>query len=55
MTERVWCRDCEKVVSDDHDGALCHNCGGSFCDSRGDVQLGICESCAAELAKKQSQ
>lgn len=53
MTERVWCPYCEKVMPDDHDASACHNCGAFFCDSQGDVQLGICESCAGEMAKRQ--
>jgi uncharacterized UBP type Zn finger protein len=51
MNPDEWCQYCQKGVPSDHDGSSCQNCGRSFCESLGDVQLGLCRDCIKALNK----
>lgn len=53
MSPEAWCPNCEMGVPSDHDASICHNCGRLFCESLGDVMLGLCEDCIKDAAKSQ--
>lgn len=54
MNPDAWCPTCERATSSDHDSSLCNDCGRMFCETLGDVMLGLCQDCIKKLADRQS-
>ena len=55
MNPAAWCQYCEKAIPElvEHDCAMCNTCGKFFCESLGDLMLGLCGDCIAKLKRKQ--